>query len=178
MGKTLTILTERFIYSARTSVGKIFMQYIKDYVQSPLVLSKDYFCYSLEDTCRPGNVKVFGETALPDGLICDVSLFENAHYGKTLILHTEKDGRTIKFGNLSWADCLFHNGLNFNHTEACVLVGSDLSLPKYDTKTNLIITEPMIYNGMKDQLRTFIEKKINEGYDIKAQFVNKNFNNS
>lgn len=176
MNKIFTILTERFLYSARTSVGKVYFEYIKDYVQNPLVIAKEYFCYSLEDTCRPSGIKVYGETALPGGLICDVSLFENEHFGKTLILHTEPDGRTIKFGNLTWTDDLFHNGVTFAHTEACVLVGANLNMPVYNGKK--IVTEPMLYNGTKDALRLRVEQAIKDGYTIKAKFINLDFNNS
>lgn len=176
MNKTFTILIERYLFTARTSIGKIYFQYVKDYVQSPLALAKEYFCYSLEDTCRPGNIKVYGETALPGGLEADVSLFENDHFKKTLIIHTEPDKQTIKFGNLSWAGCLFHNGVTFADTEACVLVGAGLNMPVYNGKK--IITEPSLFNGTKEALRMRIEKAMSDGYLVRAKFVNLNFNNS
>jgi hypothetical protein len=178
MPKELIILTERFLFTSRTSIGKLYFEYIKNYVQMPLATVKEFFCYTLEDTCRSGNIKVYGETALSGGLLCDVSLFENPHYGKTLIMHTEVDGRTIKFGNLTWIDCLFHNGIDISHTEACVLVGSGFNPALYEYGTKKILTEPTLYGGMKEKLRTFIEQKINEGFKIKAQFVNLDFNNS
>jgi hypothetical protein len=168
--KELVILIEYYLYTTRTTIGKLYFQYIKNFVQQPLVVSKDFFCYTLGDTSRPNNIKVYGETCLPGGLKCKVSLFENDHYKKTLIIHTEDDKRTIKFFDLTWTDCLFHNGVTFADTDACVLVGKTLIPPVY--VNNRITQEPTIQDGMKDALRVFIEQKMKEGYTITTQFVN------
>lgn len=161
MDKILGILIERYLYTVRTTIGRLYFLYDG---------KKEYFCYTLEDTARPDNIKVYSETCLPGGLECDVSLFENEHYKKTIIFHTEKDGVTIKVGELTWTGCLAHNGMNFDHTAGCVLVGDSLNQPVY--KDKIIVTEPTIYSGSKDGLRILIETKIKKGYIIKAQFVN------
>jgi hypothetical protein len=168
--KELVILTEWYLHTTRTTIGRLFFQYIKDYVQLPLVQVKEEFCYTLGDTLRPDNVKVYGETCLPAGLKCNVGLFENAHYGKTLILYTEDDKRTIKWNGLTWTDVLFHNGVTFADTDACVLIGKNIVPPTYSDLR--VTSEPTLYNGMKDALRVEIEKKIAEGYTITAEFAN------
>ena len=97
---------------------------------------------------------------MPGGLECNVSLFENPKFGKTIIFHTEADRATIKFGPLTWVGCLAHGGNNADDTLGCVLVATT------------VIDKDHVQGSLKDQLRTFIEAKIKEGYTIKARFVN------
>jgi len=176
MNKTLVLLIERYLYTARTTIGRLYLQYVRDFVSQPLVVEKQFFCYTLEDTVRPVNIKVYAETALPGGLECNVSLFESAHYGKTLILHTEPDKKTIKINNLQWTNCLIHNGSNFEHTMGCVIVGSRLISPVY--RDMICIQEPKLIGGMKEELRKKVDEMIAQGYtEIKAKFVNLNQNN-
>jgi hypothetical protein len=170
MDKILWLLFERYLYTARTTVGRLFFEYVKDYVQYPQVRAREYFCYSLEDTARPANIKVYAETCLPGGLECKVGLFENDHYKKTIIFYTEADGFTIKAGELTWTYCLAHNGATFEHTAGCTLVGANLNPALYQDQ--IITREPFIYNGKKDDLRVFVEKKMAEGYEVKARFTN------
>jgi len=158
--KIFTILTERYHYTAQTSIGKMYFEYIKDYVQKPLVTAKEYFGYTLEDTARPDNVKVMEETCLPGGLECDVSLYESEHYKKTIIFHTEDDKRTIIYKLLKWVACLAHGGNDHGDTAGCVLVAENL------------VNWNKIQGSLKEELREIIEQKIAEGYTIKARFIN------
>jgi len=160
MVKELLIHWNRYLYTSDTTIGKLYFEYIKDYVHSPLVISKDFFGYTLEDTVRPPNIKVMENTAVPVDLMMKVSKFENAHYGKTLILHTEDDGITIRADLLKWVGCLFHNGLNKDHTAGCVLVGA--------TRTS----DRTIADGLKVKLAEFIYQKMEEGYTIYAMATN------
>ena len=160
MRKTFTILTERYHYTAQTSIGKMYFEYIKNYVQSPLITAKEYFGYTLEDSARPDNIKVMKETCLPGGLVCDVSLYGSEHYGKTIIFHTEGDKRTIVYKLLQWVACLAHGGNDHGDTAGCVCVAKNL------------LDWDHIQGSLKNELREIIEQKINEGYSIKAKFVN------
>jgi hypothetical protein len=166
---------ERFLYTARTSIGSMYFCDEALMLADPSKKLKAFAGYSLEDTARPGNVKVYGETCLPGGLRCRVSLFENAHYGKTIIFHTEPDGFTIKYANLKWTYCLLHNGINFEHTEGCVLAGGEYVKPVYSG--NKIIQEPVIKagSGLKDVIRQKVEARIAAGYEVWAEFVNLDF---
>jgi hypothetical protein len=166
----LTILIERFLYTTRSTVGKMYFEYVKDFVQFPLVWTKEYFCYTLEDTVRPSGIKIYGETALTGGLVCDVSLFENDHYGKTIIFHTEEDKITILIDGVKWTSCLAHNGATFEHTEGCVLVGAKLNPPLY--QGNYITKEPFVYDPMKETLRKKIDNFLSKGYIMKVKFMN------
>jgi len=158
--KEFKILIERYSYTARTSLGRMSFVYIKDYVQSPLKETKEFFGNTLEDTARPDNIKVMKETCLPGGLKCDVSLYESDHYKKTIIFHTEDDKRTIKHGMLSWEACLAHGGNDHGDTEGCILIAKN------------IIDKDHVQGSLKDELRKVVEKKIAEGYEITAEFIN------
>lgn len=168
MDNIFWLLTERYLFTTRTSIGRLFT-IVPDLV-TVNQYHKEEICYSLEDTARPGNIKVYGETCLPDGLECFVGLFENAHYGKVVKLYTEPDQRTIKFNNLTWTDVLCHNGTDFSHTDACVLAGKYLTDPVY--KENRVVKEPSIYVGMKEVVRSIVEKKLKEGFVVKWRFRN------
>lgn len=160
MEKILWIVTEHFSYSKNTTIGNMYFEYIKDFVHYPNAPIKEFFGYTLEDTARPINVKVYGETCLPGGLECDVSLFENDHFGKTIIFHTDQDKRTIRFGPLTWTGCLAHGGNTIADTLGCVCVAKNY------------INRDRIQGSLKNELRTFVEQKIKEGYTIKARFIN------
>ena len=162
MAKIFTILTERYNYTAQTSLGQMYFEYGLEYVLLKPQPIKELFGNTLEDTARPDNIKVYGETCLPGGLKCDVSLYESPRHGKTIIFHTEDDGVTIKFNNLIWDYCLAHGGATHKDTAACVLIGSE------------IVSMNKIQGSLKGKLRKAIEKKIEEGYTIKARFVNLN----
>lgn len=150
MEKELVLLIERYSYSARTTIGRMYFLYDD---------KREYFGYTLEDTVRPANIKVYGETAIP-AMRYHVSLFENEHYKKTIIFHTEPDGVTIKIGAIKWIGCLAHNGNDYTHTMGCVLVGKTF------------VNSDMIKDGLKDELRTFVESKMKEGYEVWAEIVN------
>jgi hypothetical protein len=134
--------------------------YEKSYITNPPQFIEEFFGYTLEDTARAENIKVYAETCLPGGLICDVSIFENDHYGKTIIFHTELDKVTILVGKLKWIGCLVHGGTTHADTAGCVLVAKNK------------INNDTIQGSLKDKLREVIEQKISEGYKIKAKFIN------
>ena len=52
---TLNLTVERSQFSATTTLGK-------------LLINGAFFCHTLEDKIRPGQPKVYGETAIPSGV--------------------------------------------------------------------------------------------------------------
>ena len=158
--KSLVILIERYSFTVKSSLGRMSFVYDQNYVQNPPQPIKQFFGNTLEDVARPGNVKIYEQTCLPGGLKCKVKLFENEHYGKTIVFYTEDDGFTIKFGPLTWTWCLAHGGTDADDTAGCVLVAKN------------VIDKDHIQGSLKDALRQFIEQKINDGYEITAEFVN------
>jgi hypothetical protein len=160
MAKKLLIHWYRYLYTDDTTIGKMFFEYVRDYIHNPVIVSKDFFGYTLEDTVRGKNIKVMECTAIPADIEMRVSKFHNDHYGDTLILYTEDDGITIKVDLLRWVGCLFHNGNNKDHTAGCVLVGA--------TRTS----NKTISDGLKAKLAEFIYEKMKEGYEIYALATN------
>jgi Family of unknown function (DUF5675) len=159
--KEFWLLIERYFYTARTTIGKLFFVYHL----SP-GNTKEFFCFTLEDTARPSNIKVFGETCLPGGLECNVAPFENDHFKKTIIFYTQSDKQTILVPPLQWVGCLGHNGVSHKDTEGCILLGQSVTAATID------FPEPTLSGGMKEALRTRLDKAWADGYTIKAQFVN------
>ena len=159
MSKELIILIERYSYTARTTLGKMYFLYYDNFVEHPLEQKKEFFGHTLEDTARPDNIKVIKETCI-SVCECFVSLYESTHFGKTIIFHTEEDKITLKLGPLTWTLCLAHGGNTYEDTEGCVIVAKN------------IINKDVVQGSLKDELRKYIEEKIDEGYTIKARFVN------
>lgn len=160
MAKEFLILTERYSYTPKSSLGRMSFEYDQIYVTDPPQPVREFFGYTLEDCARPGNVKVYGETCLPGGLECDVSLYESPKFGKTIIFYTEPDKETIISGPLTWKYALAHGGNDAGDTLGCVLVAKK------------VIDKDHIQGSLKDKLRKIVEKKISEGYTIKSRFIN------
>lgn len=137
----------------------MYFLYDKTYVSDPPQAIRQYFGYTLEDVARDAHVKIYGETCIPE-CECDVSLYESVKFGKTIIFHTEPDKRTLKVGELTWINILAHGGNTNKDTLSCVLVAERL------------LDKDTIQGSLKDKLRIFVEKKIGEGYTIKARFRN------
>lgn len=150
MDKILLIITERDTYTARTSSGKRFFEYDG---------KKEFFCYTLEDTARPVNIKVYGETCIPE-CECDVRLYSSPKFGDTIIYYSEPDGITLKVGKLKWIGALDHGGNGHIDTSGCVLIAKNR------------ISNDMIQGSMKEESRKFLEQKVKEGYILKAKFIN------
>lgn len=148
---TLLLLWERYIYTPQTTIGKLY-----------LVLNgeRKYFGYTCEDTVRPPDIKVMEHTAIPADVLYNITKFESPHYGRTLIIHTEKDGLTIRVGLLKWVGCLFHNGNDHEDTAGCVLVAANHPTP--DT----------IQGGLKKELAEYVWAKLDEGYIVNAMAKN------
>ena len=159
MAKEFKILTERYSYTARTTLGR--MSFVYDmYVSDPPTPHKEFFGNTLEDTLRAPNIKVTKETGLPGGLRCKVRIYDSPTKGKVPLFYTEDDGITIKSGLLSWTYCEAHGGNDHKDTDACVLVAKN------------ILSADSIQGSLKDKLVEVIEKKISEGYEIVAEFIN------
>jgi hypothetical protein len=150
--KIFWILIERYHYSARTSLGRMSFLYDN---------KKEYFGNTLEDTARPSNIKIYGETCLPP-LECNVALYESPKFGKTIIFYTEPDKVTIKAGILSWVGCLAHGGQTHKDTAGCVIVAEN------------ILDLDTVQGSLKDKLRLRIEEMIKKGYTVKGRFINLN----
>lgn len=154
----LKLQWERYLYTDDTTIGRLYL-INENYVNTSQEY-KRFFSFTLEDTVRPPNIKVMFNTAIPAGVVYRVSKFENDHYGKTVILHTEDDGHTIKAGPLMWTYVLIHNGTNKEHTAGCLLVGRTL------------VDNKRISGGEKEELATLLWQHLNDGDEVTAEAIN------
>lgn len=97
-------------YNENTTLGKL---YIND----------QYFCETLEDTCRPVGIKVNKHTAIPDGYRFKVDVTMSGRFNRLMpIVYTESDGVTLKAGGIKFVGIRLHGGNKHTNTEGCPLV--------------------------------------------------------
>jgi len=133
--------------------------YIRSTIGELLVEGKD-FGITLEDTCRPYGVKLFGETAIPANMEegYKVDIHQSPKFGKVLIIYTEDDKVTLNYGGISFKYTYFH-GLN-DHTETLGCIG----IAKYQKGEKIQGTlrkklEELVFPWIEDgdDVRLFIE---------------------
>ena len=110
MAQERILLGNRTNYYSRTTIGK-------------LLVEGEYFGYTLEDTCRPWGIKLYGETAIPQNP--EVGYKVGIHYSnrfkrEVLIIYTEADGVTLKHGGIEFKYTYFHGMNDHEDTLGCV----------------------------------------------------------
>lgn len=86
----------------------------KDYTIGKMYINGKYFCDTLEDVVREGE-KVYGQTAIPDG-IYEIVLTMSNRFKKILPL-------LLKVPNFEGVR--IHSGNSASDTEGCILVGKN-----------------------------------------------------
>lgn len=109
----------RFEYFTRTTIGELYLP----------TEEENKFCWTLEDTVRPGGIKVPGETALPDtgiSLAYNIGLRYSPRFKREMpVIYTSKNGDmyTVKGqGGVSFQQAQIHGGNKHEDTEGCPLV--------------------------------------------------------
>lgn len=148
--KIFHIWVDRYIYTALTTVGRMYFLYDGN---------REYFGYTLEDTVRPRNIKVKNYTAIPEGWY-DVDIRLSPKFGETVIFYTEPDKETIIKGPLTWKYSLAHGGNTHEDTSGCVLVAKNK------------ISDTVIQGALHKELVKVVKNKLAEGYTIRAYFKN------
>lgn len=87
----------------------------KDYTIGDLYINGEIIGHSLEDAVRPDGIKVYGETAIPDG-VYEVELTHSNKFGRVLPL--------IK-GVPGFKGIRIHGGNRPSQTLGCILVGKN-----------------------------------------------------
>jgi hypothetical protein len=121
-------------------------RYLKPgYTIGALYVDDTFLCDTLEPTVRPVGVKIFGKTAIPEG-IYKIELTYSRHFQKELPL-------LLKVPNFEGVR--IHPGNTAADTQGCILVGKNNERGR--------VTNSRVYFGA---LFEMIKKRIAEGVEI------------
>lgn len=102
----------------------IFINQIREYKEthtdSEIYLNGDKFCVGLEDVGRPYGVKVYGETAIPEG-IYDVEVSVSNRFKKEMILLYNTPDKAVRRNGVEFHGVRVHGGNSVKDTLGCVL---------------------------------------------------------
>jgi hypothetical protein len=136
-------------YFSRTSIGEL------------LVEGKE-FGVTLEDTCRPYGVKVYGETAISENMNSEgykLGIHNSPTFGEVLIVYTEDDKVTLKYGGISFKYTYFHGLNSHEETLGCIGIGKHQKGDK-------------IYNSLRKELEAIVFPWIKAGDDVRLFIQN------
>ena len=126
----MRIVVQRTMFSDKSAIGQ-------------LMIDGRFFCYTLEDVDRyleeDGSEKIAKETAIPRGLY-PILITHSRHFNMDLPLLCDVKGfRGVRI----------HSGNTDEHTEGCILVGSDFT---DDFVCNSRSTFAKLFNKINDAL--------------------------
>jgi hypothetical protein len=102
------ILVVRKWISARTTIGQLY-------------INGELFCYTLEDTLRPYGIKVYGETAIPEGKF-KVKISRSHRFKRDMpMVYTEDNGYELIHEGISFKGIRLHGGNTHKNTDGCIL---------------------------------------------------------
>lgn len=87
-----------------------------------LYIDDVFVCYTLEDVVREDGVKIYGETAIPEG-IYSVTLSWSNRFKKVLPLIYNQPDLSVQSGGVRFDGIRIHNGNTDKDTHGCPLVG-------------------------------------------------------
>lgn len=87
-----------------------------------LYIDDVFVCYTLEDVVREDGVKIYGETAIPDG-IYSVTLSWSNRFKRVLPLIYNQPDLSVQSGGVRFDGIRIHNGNTDKDTHGCPLVG-------------------------------------------------------
>ena len=109
----LTII--RDTYTSKSTIGKLFIDGVE-------------FCYTLEDIVRGEGIKVYGETAIPEGEYSMTMSYSN-RFKQLMPLLYNKPNLTVKDDKgISFSGIRIHSGNKAEHSHGCILLGSSKSI--------------------------------------------------
>lgn len=101
----------RDTYTSKSTIGRLFIDGVE-------------FCYTLEDVVRAKGVKVYGETAIPEGNYSVTLSYSNRFKQVMPLVYNQEDlsvqdGEGVRFDGIR-----IHWGNKAEHSHGCILVGS------------------------------------------------------
>lgn len=139
MGLLGHLTLKRDTYTLKSTVGKLYA-------------GPDFLCHTLEDVVRGENIKIKGETALPNGRYY-VILTQSPRFKRLMpIIITELNGYEAKMKGISILGSRFHGGNTHKHTEGCPLVAHNrLNDDLIQGTAEKDVTNKLIEMGLKEQ---------------------------
>tara|TARA_R110002020_G_scaffold275012_3_gene490245 strand:+ start:491 stop:928 length:438 start_codon:yes stop_codon:yes gene_type:complete len=109
----LTII--RDTYTSKSTIGKLFIDGVE-------------FCYTLEDIVRGEGIKVYGETAIPDGEYSMTMSYSNRFKQLMPLLYNKPDLTVKDDKGISFSGIRIHSGNKAENSHGCILLGSSKSI--------------------------------------------------
>ena len=104
----------RDTYTSISTIGRLFIDGVE-------------FCYTLEDIVRGDGIKVYGETAIPEGEY-SMTMSWSGRFKQLMPLLYNKPDLTVKDNKgVSFSGIRIHSGNKAVHTHGCVLLGATKS---------------------------------------------------
>jgi hypothetical protein len=108
----LTII--RDTYTSKSTIGRLFIDGVE-------------FCYTLEDIVRPEGIKVYGETAIPEGEYSMTMSYSNRFKELMPLVYNKPDLSVRDHKGVSFRGIRIHSGNKAEHTHGCILLGNSKS---------------------------------------------------
>ena len=109
----LTVI--RDTYTSKSTIGKLFIDNVE-------------FCYTLEDIVRGKGIKVYGETAIPEGEYSMTMSYSNRFKQLMPLLYNKPDLTVKDDKGISFSGIRIHSGNKAEHSHGCILLGSSKSI--------------------------------------------------
>jgi len=108
----MELVLKRTTYTTHSTIGELY-------------LNDEFLCYTLEDVVRADGVKIYGETAIPDGDY-SVTISYSPKYKRMMpLVYNHPDLSVRGEGNVRFDGIRIHSGNKKGDTLGCVLVGLD-----------------------------------------------------
>lgn len=135
---------ERVAFKEKYTIGKLYYRLSDN-------MAWQYFCDTLEDKVRPDGVKVYGETAIPDGVYYFIVAM-SPHFKRKLPYILDVP---------NYKGIMMHNGTTAEDSLGCIIVGKNKEKGKV-LESRLTV----------DRLMNLLKYNIQDKYKI--EIINKN----
>jgi len=141
----MSLLMLRFKYTAQTTISNLLFCGIDGRI-------KEFSGYTLEDTVRPDNIKVYGHTAIPEG-----------EYELKIVYSPKFKRNVVQVCDVPNFDYIyFHGGNTHKDTSGCILCAEYYNEDK-----------EVIYSSNEKYVFDFVQNEIKENGSCFLTIINK-----
>ena len=108
----LTLIRDTF--TSKSTIGRLFIDGVE-------------FCYTLEDVVRGEGIKVYGETAIVEGVYSCTMTYSNRFKEMMPLLYNKPDLSVQDSKGVRFDGIRIHWGNKAEHSHGCILLGSTKS---------------------------------------------------